>query len=119
MVVRPSSLASCCIRRDGFAHHLELPFRGLDPAAELRQVTPPRRRLADRLVRSVKGLQDLEPLLFPLHPLVVFYQLLVIAPVHGLPSITEAAAAPMPATSAALPLYVRETPKAKCIAIGA
>jgi hypothetical protein len=113
MVVRPSSLASCCIRRDGFAHHLELPFRGLDPAAELRQVTPPRRRLADRLVRGVKGLQDLEPLLFPLHPLVVFYQLLVIAPVHGLASITEAAAAPMPATSAALPLYVRETPKAK------
>jgi hypothetical protein len=35
-------------------------------------------------------------LLFPLHPLVVFYQLLVIAPVHGLASITEAAAAPMP-----------------------
>jgi hypothetical protein len=105
MVVRPSSLASCCIRRDGFAHHLELPFHGLDPAAEFRHVTPPRRRLAGHLVRGVKVLQALEPLLFPLHPLVVFYRVLVIAPVHGLASITEAAAAPMPATSAALPLY--------------
>jgi len=105
MVVRPSSLASCCIRRDGYAHHLELPFHGLNPAAELRHVTPSRCRLAGHLVRGVKGLQALEPLLFPLHPLVVFYQLLVIAPVHGLASITEAAAASMPATSAALPLY--------------
>jgi hypothetical protein len=89
-----SSLASCCIRRDAYAHHLELPFQGLDPAAELRHVTPARRRLAGRLVRSVKGLQALEPLLFPLHPLVAFHRVFVIARVHGLASITEAAAAP-------------------------
>jgi hypothetical protein len=89
LVVRPSSLA-CCIRCDGFAHHLEPPFHGVDPAAELRHVTPPRRRLAGRLVRGVKVLQALELLLFPLHPLVVSYQVLVIAPVHGLASITEA-----------------------------
>jgi hypothetical protein len=103
MVVRPSSPASRCIRRDGFAHHMELPFHGLDPAAELRHVTPPRRRLAGRHVRGVKVLQAREPLLFPLHPLVVFYQVLVIAPVHGVASITEAAAAPMPATSSHAP----------------